>query len=186
MNENTIERKSLWNEAAKSGLVLGGVSVAYMLLTSLLGKLQEAGGVLSALGNVTGIALWVAKLIVCIYLMKFFMRRFASGNEGVTNGDTFRFGTATALLSALIFSAFSLAWALFIQPDMYADSMELAKDAYSGMLSSEQLASLDELVPRMPTFTFFVNLIWCWLFGTVLSAIFSANIPPRNPFNENA
>lgn len=185
MNENTIERKSLWNEAAKSGLVLGGVSVAYMLLTSLLGKLQEAGGVLSALGNVTGIALWVAKLIVCIYLMKFFMRRFASGNEGVTNGDTFRFGTATALLSALIFSAFSLAWALFFQPDMYADSLELAKETYSSMLSADQLSAMDELVPKLPTWSFFINLFWCWLFGTVLSAIFSRNIPPRNPFADN-
>ena len=185
MNENRIESKSLWNEAARSGLVLGGVSVAYMLLTFPLGKLQEAGGGLSALGNVLGIALWVAKLIICIRLMKFFMQKFAEGNEGITNNGTFHFGTATALLSALIFSAFSLAWVLFIQPDMYAESFEVAKDAYSSMLSSEQLDSLDELVPKMPTFTFFINLVWCWLFGTVLSAIFSRNIPPRNPFADN-
>ena len=185
MNENTIERKSLWNEAARSGLVLGGVSVVYMVITSLLTKLQTAGGALSALGNVAGIALWVGKLIICIWLMKFFMQKFAAGNEGVTNGDTFRFGTATALLSALIFSAFSLAWALFIQPDMYAESFEIAKDTYSGMLSSDQLAAMDELLPKLPTWTFFINLIWCWLFGTVLSAIFSRNIPPRNPFADN-
>ena len=114
--------------------------------------------------------------------MKVFMLKFAAANEGVTNRDTFRFGASTALLSALIFSAFSLAWSLFVQPDMYADSLAMAKEAYSEMLSSEQLASMDELVPKLPTWAFFFNLTWCWLFGTVLSAIFSRNIPPRNPF----
>lgn len=182
MNENTTQRTSVWNDAAKSGLVLGGVSVAYMLCTVLLGKLQDAGGALAAVGNVTGILLWIAKLVICIRLMKFFMQKFASANQGVTNGDNFRFGSATALLSALIFSAFTLAWSLFIQPDMYAEGLEAAKEMYSGMMSAEQLSSFDEMVPKLPTWVFFFNLTWCWLFGTVLAAIFSHNIPPRNPF----
>ena len=40
------------------------------------------------------------------------------------------------------------------------------------------------MIPRLPTFSFFVNLFYCWLFGTVLSAILSRNIPSRNPFTD--
>jgi hypothetical protein len=34
----------------------------------------------------------------------------------------------------------------------------------------------------MGTVSFFTNLIYCFLFGVVLSAILSRNIPSRNPF----
>ena len=41
---------------------------------------------------------------------------------------------------------------------------------------------MDGMMAKLPNVMFFVNLFWCWLFGTVLAAIFSRNIPPRNPF----
>ncbi len=168
-------------DAARSGLVLGLISIVYMVITALLGKIN-ASGVGAALTNVAGVLLWVAKLYFCIHLMKVFMQRYAASHENVTNRDTFRFGARTALLSALLYSGFTLAWMLFIQPDMIKESMDAALAMYENMLTEDQLASMEELVPRMPTITFFINLVWCWLFGTVLSAIFSRNIPSRNPF----
>ena len=181
MNDNTIERKSIWNDASRSGLVLGGVSAAYLVCNILLNKLQ-GGPAVSVLVNVGSLLLWGFKFVLCIRLMKFFMQRFASRHEGVTNGDSFRFGVVTALLSAIVYSAFSLAWATFIQPDMYTAAFDMAREQYTDMLTAAQLDSMDELLPKLPTITFFVNLVWCWLFGTVLAAIFSRNIPPRNPF----
>ena len=41
---------------------------------------------------------------------------------------------------------------------------------------------MEELMPKMPTYAFFANLIYCWLFGTILAAIFSRNISSSNPF----
>lgn len=182
MNDNVNANKGLWNEAARSGLVLGLISIVYMVLNALMAKIQ-ASGALAAVINVADILLWAAKLVLCIRLMKVFMQKFAA-DDSVTNSDSFRFGTATALLSALLYAGFSLAWMLFIQPDMFEDSMAAAMQLYEGMLTEDQLVSLQELIPRLPTIMFFVNLVWCWLFGTILAGIFSRNIPPRNPFEQ--
>ena len=90
-----------------------------------------------------------------------------------------------AHLSALLYSGFYLAWVTFVQPDMFKESIDLAMGAYDGMFSSEQMGMIQDMMPKMPTLSFFVNFFWCWLFGTVLSAIFSRNIPSRNPFIDN-
>ena len=179
-----MERKTVWNDAGRSGLVLGGVSAAYMVLNLLLGKIN-GGTAASVLVNVASLLLWVVKFVLCIKLMKLFMQKFADSREGVTNGDSFRFGTATALLSAMVYSAFSLAWVTFIQPDLYTEAFAAAFDSLSSNLTSAQIEALEELPGKMPAISFFANLVWCWLFGTVLAAIFSRNIPPRNPFADN-
>ena len=176
-----MDRKIVWNDAARSGLVLGGVSAAYLVLNVLVGKIQ-GGTAAGIIANVTGLVLWVVKFVLCIRLFKFFMQKFAARDSGITNSDTFRFGVATALLSALVYSAFYLAWVSFIQPDMLTMSMDMVRESYSGMFTAEQFEALDELTPKLPALTFFSNLIYCWLFGLVLSAIFSRNIPSRNPF----
>ena len=183
MKDIEIERKSLWNEAARSGLVLGLISIVYMVCTALMGKIQ-ASGAGAAVINVVDILLWVAKLVICIRLMKYFMLKNAAGNSEITNRESFRFGSSTALLSALLYSGFYLAWVLFIQPDMFVDSMDAALEMYENVLTADQLDSMKELAPKLPTITFFANLVWCWLFGTVLAAIFSRNIPSRNPFDQ--
>ena len=180
-----MDSKIVWNDAAKSGLVLGGISVAYMVLNILLGKIQ-GGSAAGILVNVGGVILWLAKFILCIKLFKLFMQKFAARNPEVSNSGTFRFGLATALLSALVYSAFYLAWVSFIQPDMLTASIDMVRESYTSIFTAEQMESLDELVPRLPALTFFTNLIYCFLFGLVLSAIFSRNIPSRNPFGAPA
>ena len=44
------------------------------------------------------------------------------------------------------------------------------------------MTAVEEMIPRTPTIMFLVNFLYCWLFGTSLSAILSRNIPSRNPF----
>ena len=48
------------------------------------------------------------------------------------------------------------------------------------MFPAESLEAMEEM--NLGTISFFTNLIYCFLFGTVLSAILSRNIPSRNPF----
>ena len=179
-----MERKIVWNSALRYGLILGGISIAYMIVNMLLGKLSGNGVALSVFANVGGVLLWLLKIYLCIHFFKAFMQKFAAANQEATNADTFRFGFAMAVLSALLYAAFYLAWVTLIQPDILSDSLEVASEAYSNILTADQLESMEELLPKLPGFSFVANLIYCTAFGTVLSAIFSRNIPSRNPFQE--
>lgn len=180
-----IQQKIVWNDAMRGGLVLGGVSIVYMICNLLL---TEAAGASSAavsvIASVGSVLLWVFKFLLCLQLFKRFMQRFASSHEEVTNRDTFRYGVVVALLSALVYSAFYLAWVTLIQPDALAESLDLAREAYASIMTADQLESFEEMLPKLPGMTFFLNFIYCFLFGTVLSSIYSRNIPSRNPFSE--
>ncbi|MBR4808741.1 MAG: DUF4199 domain-containing protein [Bacteroidales bacterium] len=174
------EKNIIWERAGKAGLVLGGVSIAYMLCTMLTARLAENGS--AFLFSMLNLLLWLAKFIGCIYLMRLFMLRFSQADPSADNARVFRFGTMTALLSALLYSAFYLAYVSFIQPDFFSKSMEMLQD--NPFLDSNSMSAIEEMMPKLPTISFFANLIWCWLFGTVLAAIFSRNIPPQNPFTD--
>ena len=89
----------------------------------------------------------------------------------------------TALLSAMLYSAFYLAYVSFIAPDTFSQALDILAD--NPMMDSNSMSAVEEMIPRMPTISFFGNLIYCWLFGTILSAIFSASIRPQNPFTDN-
>ena len=172
------EKKSIWESAGKAGLVLGGISVAYMLITMLTGKL--AGNGPAFLLGLLNVVLWIAKFAGCIYLMRFFILKYAADDPTVDNSRAFRFGMLTALLSALIYSAFYLAYTSFIAPDIFEQALETLQD--NPMFDESMMSEIDELMPKMPTFAFFGNLIYCSLFGTILAAIFSRNISSSNPF----
>ena len=89
---------------------------------------------------------------------------------------------ATALLSALLYSAFYLAYVSFIAPDTFEQALSVLED--NPMMDSNSMSMIEDMIPKMPTISFFVNLIWCWLFGTVLAAIFSRNVASQNPFTD--
>jgi hypothetical protein len=132
--------------------------------------------------GLVNVLLWIAKFAACIYLMRFFILRFAAKDPDADNSRAFRFGTLTALLSALIYSAFYLAYVSFINPGVFEEALGALTD--NPMLDSNSMAAIEDMIPRMPTMSFFFNLIWCWLFGTVLAAIFSRSISSKNPFDE--
>ncbi len=177
----TEKKNIMWESAGKAGLVLGGVSIVYLLLTMLLGKVAENGSAI-LMGLVNGL-LWLAKFIACIYLMRLFMRKFAAAEPEADRNRVFRFGMITALLSAMLYSAFYLAYVSFIAPDTFSQALDILAD--NPMMDSNSMSAVEEMIPRMPTISFFGNLIYCWLFGTILSAIFSASIRPQNPFTDN-
>ena len=174
------EKNILLNSAAKAGLVLGAVSILSMLLTWLLGKIGGEGtGALIAV-SVADTLVWAAKFAGCILLMRFFMRRFSADEPEAGNSRVFRFGMLTALLSALVYSAFYMAYLMFIEPE----SIDMALDVIrqNPMMDSNSIAAAEQIAPMLPTYAFFMNLVYCFVYGTILSAILSRNIPPRNPF----
>ena len=182
-----MEEKKLiiWSDASVPGLILGGISIAYLLLNSLVTGLAGTGMLAFLIGTLTFI-LWAGKLFLCIWLLQRFMQKFHSGHPESARRQLFRFGMAVAALSALFYSVFSLAYVLYINPEAINASFDLVMQQYAGMLDAATLESMENMRSDMPVATFITNLLWCFLFGTILSAIFSARIAPNsdNPFQD--
>ena len=182
-NMNIMEQKALkkqmWNAAGTAGLALGAVSAAYMFAGQMIsGSLEPATGWQMALSAV----LWMTKFIGCIWLMKFFMTKYAKDNGIKDNKDVFKMGAATALLSATMFSAIYLANMLYISADYYDQVYQTAFQQMSAGFDSNSMAMLEKIIDKLPQITFFYNLSYCFVFGTVLSSILSRNIPAKDPF----
>ena len=170
---HTMERKLIWSEAGIPGLILGLATAVCFYLTSLLGNALLNGIV------------WVAKLAGCICLMYFFMKKFVSIHSGADNRDSFRFGVIVALLSAFIYSVSFYIFTVYIKPDMFDAALSAVMDNYSSILDSNSLEQIENLIPKLPAIGFFSNLIYCFLYGTIVSAIISRSVPSTNPFDND-
>lgn len=170
-------KKALWNEAMVTGLLLGGICIAYVLLNLLTAKL---GGMV---GMMLNSVLWLAKFLGCIWMMRYMMIRLTVKYPGADNRDTRAFGIYSAFLSAIIVAAVSMANMMLVSPDQLADAMNMAMSQYSGMIDSNTRDAMEQMTGRLPAISFFSNLIYCTLYGTVLSMILSSGIPSRNPFD---
>ena len=177
MEQNVIQ-KNMWNTAAKAGLVLGLIPTAFLFVSQAIGQ-AEIPGILSSLAS---IVLWTAKFVGCIWAMMFFMKKFASENEGVTNSNTFRMGVTTAILSALVYSAFAFANVAFISPELFEGQMDAVMQELAPMMDSNTQNMFVKYAENLAQITFFSNLIYCFLYGMVLSFILSRNIPKNDPF----
>lgn len=179
MNQDLTTR-TIWGKAGVAGAALGIFSSIFIFLSMAIDGISSAvitGGI--------SIVLWAVKFVGCILIMRHFMKRLCQEYEGVGNADTFRLGMITALLSALIYSAAYLANILFISPDVFAGQMESMTQMYAPMLDSNSMSVLQKMEDNFPQISFFSNLIYCAVYGTVLSAILSRNIPRRDPFADS-
>lgn len=173
------EKKSIWEAAGRAGLILGCVPIAYMLISMLVEKIPT--GALTAL---LGFVLWAAKFILCIYIVRMFLKAYSKNVPEAGHDEVFKFGVAMTLLSSLIYAAFYLAYVLFIQPDIFTTVFESLKE--SPLMDANAQSMLETMMPRMPRISFFTQLIYASLWGVILSAIFSRNIPAENPFKDDA
>ena len=165
-----VNRKNLWNGALLAGLVLAGVSIAYMFATQYC----KVG--------IVNFLLWIAKLAGCIILFRFLMKKFLQIEAEASRPDLFAFGAVAAVASALLYAGCYFVNAVYIAPDLISEAMETALEAYSSSMTSEVEELLEEMIPRLPMIGFWANLLYCSVFGVVLSAIFSRSLVPSNPF----
>ena len=179
MKQNVIQ-KNMWNTAGKAGLILGLVSAAFLFITQIIGQTEIRG----FLNSILSFVLWTAKFVGCIWVMKFFMKKFVSENGSVTNSDTFRLGMMMALLSALVYSAFTFANVAFISPDLFDEQMNMIMQQMGSMMDSNTQSIMETYMENLPEITFFTNLIYCFIYGMILSFILSRNIPSKDPFAE--
>jgi len=176
--EQNLTRRNLWNTAAKAGLVLGLISSVFLFINQWMGQAEISAFLKMAANGI----LWLAKFGGCIWVMRFFMKRFANENTDVANQDTFRLGMAMAILSALVYAAVTFANVAFISTDLFTQQMDMVMQQMAPMLDSNTLSEIDKTMQNLPQITFFSNLIYCFIYGTLLSFILSRSIPSKDPF----
>lgn len=171
-------KKTMWNYAGKAGLMLGLISTASMFLGQAASTITDNS---SALTLLLGMLLWCAETGGCIYLMYFFMKKLAN-DSSVDNSTTFKMGVATAFLSAIVYSAAAFANMAYISTDLYAEQMQMTIQQMDSVMDANTRSMFNNLMENLPQITFFTNLIYCFLFGTVASFIISRMVPSKDPF----
>ena len=177
MIEKTL-KKDMWEAAGYAGLALGLASAAYMFINNALGTSEMPGG----LATLIGLLAWIIKFAGCIILMRFFIKKFSVQHPEATNKDTFKMGVATALLSALLYSSIQFADMVYISAATYKQQYEIVMQSLGSQMDSNTLKFMKDYFEILPEVSFIGNLIYCFLFGTIVSSIISRNIPSKDPF----
>lgn len=185
MNER-IGFKTIWHSAAIPGLVLAAVSTSYLLISQGLAShpgilTSVASGVLA---SVASTLLNIVKIVACIWLMKYYMTRFHKEEHGSDTKDLKRFGTMVALLSALVFSACSMAYYMW-NPEIISEAIDTIMQSSGQALDRNAMNALDNIKENAPRIIFFSQLLYCFLFGWILSGILAPRIANPNPFAED-
>ncbi len=179
-----LNKKTLWNEAGKVGIILGAICIGASLLTLASGFLG-GGTMVKFLVSVLGFIIWAAKFGGCIYVMLNAMRKLVANYPEAGNRDTYILGTESAFLSALIVAAFSMA-TVMLSPDSTKAAFDTVLSQYSSVMDSNSMEAMDSILDNLPVISFFSNLIYCFVYGWILSAILSRRIPSRNPFDDKS
>ena len=164
-----MDSNSMWNEAGKGALYLGGLSVLCLSLKEV-STLSGSNFLITA----ASVILWVVEFFGCILLMKRFMLDFRDKYEGVQMADTARLGRRMALLSGLLLAS---AQALFIM-QMPQDDVNALVDQLSTAMSmgATEREAMDGVLTKLPVYTFVFQWLYCFLYGTVLASILSRYI----------
>lgn len=126
-----IDMRTILNEAAKSGLLLGLFTGVFIYVAMLIGMINSDSFGAKLMITVVNALLWMLKLVGCLWLLRFFMLRFAVANPTLTPRSSFRFGMFTALFSAIIVAGIGLVNITLIAPESMQSAIEAAMQSYS-------------------------------------------------------
>ena len=174
-----LDSKTLWNEAGRVGFVFGGFS-------SLCLVLKEGAGLTNShfLVMAAAIILWAVEFFGCILLMKKYMLDLRDKFDGVTMVDTYRFGRRVGILSGLILAAVNAILVMHTPEETMADMLSQVSASLSGLggVSEDELGRIAD---KLPLYTFIFQWIYCFLYGSVLSAIMSRYIYAQDIFKQD-
>lgn len=163
------DNTTLWNEAGKGALFLGGLSVLCLSLR----ELSTASGS-NFLISAARVILWVVEFFGCILLMKRFMLDFRDKYAGVKMSDTAILGRRMGLLSGLLLASAQVLFVLRM-PEGQMNEMVSQLSAALPMTAADQ-EYVESLLPRLPLYTFLIQWLYCYLYGSVLASILSRYI----------
>jgi hypothetical protein len=175
-----LDSKTLWNEAGRVGFVLGGFSSLCLLL-------KEGAGLTGStfLVQAAAIILWAVEFFGCILLMKKYMLDLRDKFDGVSIADAYHFGRRVALLSGLILASVD-AFVIMKMPEetiaSVVSELTAAVGAQFGNVSEDEVG---RIVDKLPLYTFIFQWLYCFLYGSLLSAILSRYIFIQEPFRKD-
>lgn len=169
-----------WNNAALAGLVMGVATIAADYLTTLPALL--GGG---AVGAILSYILKIAKIVACVCLFRILMVRFHDTVQ-TDYSRLQRYGLKIALFSSILVAGFSLAQILVLNPDSFNQIMAEVLSSYQSMMDSNTMAAMEKMMAKLPAITFFSSLVYCYIWGWVLSTTFARRFFPVNVFGERA
>ena len=180
-NMESATKKYFWNLAGSAGLMLGMISSASMFT----GQGISAMNLSATMTTVIGGALWLAETCGCVGMMYYYMKKFSSEFPALDYKVISRFGAAIAFLSALIYSAVTFANMAYISADFYAEQFSILTQNLAPSLDSNSKVMLERIMAAMPQISFFSNLIYCTIFGSVVSSVISRGIIAKNQISAN-
>ena len=144
-----LDSKTLWNEAGRVGLVFGGFS-------SLCLVLKEGAAFTGStfLVQAAAIILWAVEFFGCILLMKKYMLDLRDKFDGVTMVDTYRFGRRVGVLSGLILASVDAFLIMKLPQDTVADVVNELTSSITAQLGSNYAGQVEQVVDRLPLYTF--------------------------------
>ena len=172
-----LDNKILWNEAGRVGFVFGGFSSLCLSLkmgASLTGS--------TFLTQAAAIILWAVEFFGCILLMKKYMLDLRDKYDGATIEDVYHFGRRVALLSGLILAAVDAFITMKLPPETVENVVAELNTAVSGKLGAGYEGEVGRFVDKLPLYTFIGQWLYCFLYGSLLSAIMSRYIFLQGPF----
>ncbi len=171
------DSKTLWNEAGKTGLVLG-------LFSSVCLALKKGAALTGStfLVQAAAIILWAVEFFGCILLMKKYMLNLRDKYDEADIQDVYRFGKRVALLSGLILASVDTVLIMNMPQETVASVVNDLTSTVSQQFGSGFESQVGEFVDKLPVYTFFGQWIYCFLYGNLLSAILSRYIFTQNYF----
>jgi hypothetical protein len=176
--KEVVDNKTLWNEAARVGMVFG-------LFSSACLGLKEASALTGSTFVVTAAAiiLWAVEFFGCILLMKKYMLDEIQKHKGMQQVELYKFGKRVALLSGFILAVVDALIVSFIPDDTLAATLNETVAAMPAGMQANAEESMALMMDKFPLFTFLGQWLYCFLYGTVLSAIMSRYTFMYNVFN---
>jgi len=174
-----ITNKQIWNDAARVGIVFG-------VFSSVCLGLKEAAALTGStfLTMAASIILWAVEFFGCIMLMKKYMIAEAKQHEGISQLQLYKFGRRVALLSGLILAAVNAVIVSLTPDETIEAAFSQAMSSVPANMQADAADSMNMMLSNFPIFIFIGQWLYCFLYGSVLSAIMSRNVFMLNLFND--
>ena len=171
-----LDGKTLWNEAGRVGFVFGGFSSLCLVLN--MGATLTGSTFLT---QAAAIILWAVEFFGCILLMKKYMLDLRDKFDGVTMMDAYHFGRRVALLSGLILAAVDAFLIMKMPQETVESVVSELNTAVASKMGAGYEGDVGRVVDKLPLYTFIFQWLYCFLYGSLLSAIMSRYIFLQGP-----
>ena len=177
--KEAVSEKGLWNDASRVGIVFG-------LFSSACLGLKEAAALTEStfLVALAATVLWAVEFFGCILMMRHYMRAEVQKYEGMQQRDLYKFGRRVALLSGLILAAVNAFAVSMVPPETMEETLTAVASSMPGGMQAEAQEQMSSMLDRFPLYTFFGQWLYCFLYGSILSAIMSRQVIMRSIFDQ--